>query len=117
MKILKLISFVLLSAVPLSLISCGGGGDESVEAPDFEMTVKVKELGEKIFVEVLEDEYNSGDFLVIYSDETKIFNSRGEACAFSDISVGDTLKIHYGGQVMMSYPPQIYARSITVVKN
>ena len=117
MKILKLISLVLLSAVPLSLISCGNSSEEGIEAPDFEMTAKVKELGEKILVEVIEDKYNSGDFLVIYSDETEIFNSQGEACAYSDISVGDTLKIHYSGQVMMSYPPQIYARSITVVKN
>ena len=70
MKILKLISLVLLSAVPLSLISCGNSGEEGIEAPDFEMTAKVKELGEKILVEVIEDEYNSGDFLVIYSDET-----------------------------------------------
>ena len=32
------------------------------------------------------------------------------------INVGDKVEITYGGQVMMSYPPQIVAKKIIVLK-
>ena len=112
MKFLKFLSMAIVSPMLLLLLSCKSSGGAS--DTDFSMTAKVNAVGEKLEVEVISDEYNSGTFLVIYSDETDFLSEDGEQISVEDISVGDTVVIHYGGQVMMSLPPQIVAKSITV---
>lgn len=79
----------------------------------FLMIGSVTSLGEKLEVEVISDEYNSGTFLIIYSDDIKITKD-GKRADTADISVGDILEIKYNGQVMLSLPPQIVARAITI---
>jgi len=77
------------------------------------MTAEITSLGDRLTVEVISDEYNSGTFIVLYSDETVISSSDGAQISPSELAVGDTVVISYGGQVMMSLPPQIVAKSIT----
>ena len=88
----------------------GGGGGQT-----FTLKATVNAVGEKIEVDVIEGEYASGIYWVIVSDETELIGKNGKKIAKDDIKVGDTLEIVYNGQVMMSYPPQIVARKITVL--
>lgn len=79
------------------------------------MTAIVKNIGEKIEVEVVEGEYDaSGIYWVNVSDETVYTNSDNVRLSLSDLKVGDTVEITYGGQVAMSYPPQISAKKIVI---
>ncbi len=108
---------VLLSSA-LLLTACAGRGDGATTtgAEDrFTLTGTVTAIGEKVEVEVTEGSYGaSGPYWVITSDSTGYYNKEGKKIARSDLRVGDTVEIVYGGQVMMSYPPQVVARSIAV---
>ena len=70
--------------------------------------------GGMLRVDVVESEYTYGEHVVHVSDATPILAANGSLIALSDISVGDTVEITYGGQVMLSYPPQIVAKKIQV---
>ena len=72
----------------------------------------VTALGEKLEVEVYDSDYAFGTYLVITSASTKYLDSEGNTVTRSDVKVGDKVEIYYGGQVMMSYPPQIVAAKI-----
>ena len=79
------------------------------------MRAVIKEIGEKIEVEVTESEYTFGIHWVITHSSTAYYGKAGESITRSDLNVGDTVEILYSGQVMLSYPPQIVAAKITVV--
>ena len=81
----------------------------------FYMTAVIQEIDEKIQVDVISGEYAYGVYLVITGDETKYYGENKLSIERSSLKVGDTIKIVYGGQVMMSYPPQIVAREIYVI--
>ena len=102
----------------LALILClgtvSGCKGASPMGNSFRLTATVTALGEKLEVNVTEGEYASGIYWVIISDETVIKDQDGVKRSRDDIAVGDTLGIVYNGQVMMSYPPQIVAREITI---
>ena len=108
---------IRLAALLLSLAclcSCSQG--EAEETPGgVRMLARLTAIGEKLEVEVIEGEYGaSGIFWVILSDATEIRSAEGKIASREDLKIGDTLEITYGGQVMMSYPPQIVAQKITV---
>ena len=99
-----------LLALPL-LAGCGGEGSHE----EFVMSATVTALGEKIEVEVLSGPYGaSGPYWVITGGSTAYRGKDGKPITRGEIAVGDTVEISYGGQVMMSYPPQIVARAIKV---
>lgn len=118
---MKNIMKIALLVLTLSLLaSCtpaqsggGNGGDEVGQ--QFTLKAKVNAVGEKIEVDVIEGEYASGIYWVITSEQTELIGELGNKITKDDINVGDTLEIVYNGQVMMSYPPQITARKITVL--
>lgn len=103
------------------LVSCGGDADESEDAltenASVAMTatvVRVMDDG-KLEVDVIEGDYGvDGIYWVIVSEKTKINGEDGAPVALSELKEGDLVEILYGGQVMMSYPPQIVAGSITL---
>ena len=96
----------LLNIMPDSI-----GGD--VEGA--KMTAEVVFVGDKLEVNVIEGEYGaSGPYWVITSSETVIVDQSGKR--ISKLNVGDKIEIIYSGQVMMSYPPQIVAKKITLLK-
>ena len=105
-----LLSLILFA--PL-LFSCSSGNSED-EQPSFSLTATVKELGEKILIDVSEGEYASGPYLMIISDETEIVDKNGAAATKDSIALGDEIRVIYNGQVMMSYPAQIVARKIQI---
>ena len=78
------------------------------------MTAEIVKIEEKIEVTVLESPVAEGPYLVITGEQTVYRNAKGKSVTRDDLAVGDTVCIAYSGQVMMSYPPQIVALSITI---
>ena len=108
----RVVVSVMVFVSALMIFTCGFGERKTNMTNEVIMTAQVKEVGEKIEVEVIESPYTSGVHLVITSNLTEYMDSEGNKIARSDIESGDTLKITYSGQVMLSYPPQIVALKI-----
>ena len=87
---------------------------ENMQSPTFVMRAVVTLVGEHIEVEVIESDYAFGVYWVLTSDSTEYTGKDGKKIKRTDINPGDTIEITYGGQVMMSYPPQISARAIRI---
>ena len=105
---------VLLLILGTMLISCNDNGGEELGS-DFKLRGTVTSVGDRIEVDVIESEYAFGIYSVIIANQTVFKSASGKSISKDDIKVGDTVDIYYGGQVMMSYPPQIVAAKI--VKN
>ncbi len=123
----KILMGLILLLCAVLLVACAGGGvsggnehgDTPTQGNSVKMTATVMSFpsADKIEVNVIEGEYGaSGVYWVIVSPETALFGKDGASIALSDITEGATVEILYGGQVMMSYPPQIVAKSITLCK-
>lgn len=116
--------FWLCALLALALLTAGcetkpeksDGGDLPAGAvpSSFVMEATVSEVGERILVEVTQSEYTSGPHFLIVTDQTAIKNESGKPLSKEAIRVGDLLTVIYNGQVMLSYPPQVVALSITV---
>lgn len=113
----KFLSLIIIALTLAALCSCGGldlGADRENEIGGVKMTGEILAIGEKIEVNVIEGEYGaSGTYWLIVSGDTKYYDAAGNGISLADLSIGDRVEIVYGGQVMMSYPPQIVARKIT----
>ena len=112
-----LLGIMLLLA--LLLCACNKETPKSEASPPptegVTMTATIKQMGEKIEVEVTKSDYTSGIHWVITSNDTVFYNAQGEQIKRDDLQVGDSVEILYSGQVMMSLPPQIVALKITVL--
>ena len=104
---------VVLFASTLFLVSCATPDNTGAENAVV-MTAKIDNIFDRIEVSVLESEYAFGVHWVITSSETEFVSKDGKKITREDLEIGDTVEIVYNGQVMMSYPPQIVARKITV---
>ena len=112
MKRISLIAYVLL--VVALLVSCYITEEEK-NMEGVKMTAVIKNIGDKIEVEVIEGEYEvSGIYWVNFSSDTVFTNADDVRLSISDLKVGDVVEITYGGQVAMSYPPQISAKIIQI---
>ena len=112
MKI-KITAIVLSLLLGTVLTSCGENG--GVGEGKYTMRARITELGGEILVDVIEAPHgNTGPFFVIASG-ADVFGIEGEKITRNELAVGDVVDISYGGQVMMSYPPQIMARKITLI--
>ncbi len=111
----KMISLLLLLFLPL-LSACGAGDATPTAAgADIAMLAKVTAVGEKLEVTVIEGEYGaSGTYWVHLSDTTLFLSRDNKSLSRNDVKVGDTVKILYSGQVMLSNPPQIAAKKVIV---
>ncbi len=104
-KILK--SIICLLSLGL-LVSCGNGCLET-----YTMKATVSALSSaRLEVEVYSAQYAEGPYSIIVDSTTKITDASGNKITLSDIAVGDKIEITYGGQVMLSYPPQVFATKI-----
>lgn len=118
---MKRIILILTLALSLTLFMTACKGDDGDNSTDEEgdmsefvvMKARILNIGDRIEVDVIDDQYNSGIFHVIVSSEVKIFKS-GNEIEKNALQVGDEIEIYYSGQVMLSYPPQIAARRIVV---
>ena len=119
---MKKATLFFLFALLLLLVACDTSAEDGVPvmgvpdtAPRFTMEATVCELGEKLTVNVTKSEYTEGVHLVIPAENVTLTRVDGSPLSLSEIAVGDRLSIVYNGQVMLSYPPQIVALSITVL--
>lgn len=101
----------ILMLLTLGLITSCGDDNLSVKG-DFSMKAAVQSVGEKIEVNVYDAEYAEGIYWIVYDENTAFADKDGTKRSLSDIEVGDEIEIRFSGQVMMSYPPQVYAISI-----
>lgn len=109
-RALCIFSIILLLSSALLIFGCG---DSEVDNK-FIMEAIVQGVGEKIEVEVINSDYAFGIYWVLLAKDAKIYNSSNIPISKEGLSVGDRVEITYGGQVMMSYPPQIVAQSIKI---
>ena len=108
----------ILMIIFLIIVPHIGGCNNMKEEEEINLfTLKgiVKNVDEKIEVEVIESDYAFGIYWVITFEETKFINNKGVAITKEDLENEDVIKITYNGQVMMSYPPQIVAYEIELI--
>ena len=79
------------------------------------MTARILEISDRILVEVISSPYTSGEHIVHTPPETRILDRDGLSIEREALKVGDTVRIRYSGQVMLSLPPQIVAAEIRVL--
>ena len=105
---------LLIAALLALLVSCTQKEDDGMQV---KMTAKIESIDQKIEVTVIEGEYGaSGTYLVITGDATAYLDEDGKSIGREALAVGDTVEIIYGGQVMMSIPPQIVAKQIKITE-
>ena len=124
----RLLSSVLLLVLGLIfLASCSpdknSGGRSAGDNPDaregdgreeFFLIGEVTNITDRIELNVIEGEYAYEIYHVLVSEQTDIFGKDGGKITLNGIKTGDTVRVIYGGQVMMSYPPQIAAFEVRV---
>ena len=115
-KIIK--TLILLLTLGL-LNSCGSAGvEENTDensSVKFEMKANVTNVSDRLEVDVYEAEYAEGIYFLVVDNNTIFLDSDGKKISLSDVKIGDKISIEYSGQVMMSYPPQVYAIKITKI--
>ena len=79
------------------------------------LKANVISVSDRLEVEVIESDYAFGVYWVLINENTKFEGVGGNTASLSDVQPGDTIEITYGGQVMMSYPPQIVAWRVTLL--
>ena len=103
---------LVLALLTLCAVGCQPTGANPIEGQfNLKATVKNTDTPDRLEVEVIESDYAFGIYIV-HTDTAAFIDAEGKAIEASDIKVGDTIEINYGGQVMMSYPPQIVAYKI-----
>jgi hypothetical protein len=101
----------LVAVLALSLFSCQYNETENDYMNSVKMTAKIVSIGEKIEVEVVEEENGmTGIFWVNVNSDTVILDKNGNR--LFTLQIGQLVEITYDGKVMMSYPPQIAAQKI-----
>ena len=113
--------FFLLALLALPLFGCAGKGDGvngegmQTKGEDFYLRAVVLQTKDRLLVEVIESDYAFGEYIVLTNEGTAWRDSTGAEISPAQLAVGDTVEITYGGQVMMSYPPQIVARVVQIL--
>ena len=91
------------------LVSCGNGS----ASEDFTMKATVTAISSgRLEVDVYSAEYAEGKYSIVVDSTTKVFDASGNKIDLSSIAIADKIEITYSGQVMLSYPPQVFAIKI-----
>lgn len=69
----------------------------------------------KYLVVYIENAVTQETYHVLISDQTVFTDAAGNSINRDAVKVGDQIEIGFSGQVMMSYPPQIAAKSIKLL--
>ena len=104
-----LLPFCLL---PLLFSSCFPVAGEEANGTAYRMVATVESLENPFSVNVISAEYAEGIYWLVTDLNTLYFDNEGNSISKDDLCVGDCVEIVYSGQVMLSLPPQIYARQI-----
>ena len=125
----KRIFALVIMIMMLFAVGCDGGNNNITgggnatdnhtteeKTPDGEFFLRgiVKSVDEKKFIamEVIDSDIAFGIHHVLIDGGTRFLNAAGDSIDRADIKVGDTIEVIFSGQVMLSYPPQIYAQKI-----
>lgn len=112
-KLMSAVLCTLLVPVAFSFAGCAPSDNAGLNE-GYILRGVVRNIDDKIEIDITEGEYAEGIYLVIYSS-AKFVRKNGEVASISDLSVGDEIEVTYGGQVMMSYPPQVAASMIRIL--
>ena len=110
---------LILITLIISLPSCsifGGGNEVDASNANVEMVAEILEINDTILVDVKKSEYAFGPYVIILHENITYLSSNGSKISKSRLKVGDLIKINYSGQVMLSYPPQVVAYTITLIE-
>ena len=96
----------------------GGGKEEKNEHGEYVFKGEVTDASyyRHIVMEIIDSEIAFGTYHVLTDAETKYFDNNGNAITREDIKAGDVIEVVFSGQVMNSFPPQIYAQKIYLTK-
>ena len=108
-----ILCFLLLPLAICFTVGCNNQGSNK----NLIMQAKIIQINQdnSLLVEIIKDDYNSGEMCVLTGDKTKIVNQSGEKIKFNQLKVGDLINVEYTGQVMLSYPAKINAVKIVKV--
>ncbi len=109
---MKKTALVLVSLLLVCLLFAGC----TQESPDYTMKGTVNEIGNHIDFTVTENSYVSGVFWALTDESTVYLFDDGSKATREDISSGSEITVYYSGQIMMSYPGQVYASKIVIEK-
>ncbi len=105
------------AVIALSLIIlCFSLAGCAKSTPLYTLTGTVNDIGDHIDFTVIENSYASGIFWAITDSQTVYVFDDGEAAERTDITAGVEITVEYSGQIMMSYPGQIYAKKVIIHK-
>jgi hypothetical protein len=109
---MKFFKYLLLAlCFPLAFSACSRDHSEV-------FTATVLENSGSLLIAPLKDsnESRSSDKIVVHANDAAIYNHDGENIALSSIIAGQSLQITYDGSIAESYPAQIWASRIQVIK-
>lgn len=98
--------------------SGGNNANDSVEERNadgeffYRGIVKSVDARKYIEIEIIDSQVAFGIYQALVDSGTLFFNAEGDVIDRADIKVGDTVEVIFSGQVMLSFPPQIYAQKI-----
>ena len=111
----KLLSLALMAlAMPLLLMSGGCANNANPGGEEYVLTGIIIAVGDRIEIEITSGEYAEGIYHIIHSG-AEILDEEGRPLSLNELSAGDEIEVVYGGQVMMSYPPQVAAIRISKI--
>ena len=107
------ILFILIFALT-ALLGCGS---KQVNSSNQSVTMEatILQVGDTILVEVTKSDYAFGEYILHVNNETKFYGENGNKISKSDLAVGNSIKVSYSGQVMLSIPPQVVAYKIELI--
>ena len=103
-----------LFALPALLLTACFPTTDGVEngVPTYQMTAVIESLDSPFSVNVIDAEYAEGIYWLVTDENTVYLDSNGAPIERASLAVGDTVVITYNGQVMLSYPPQVFALTV-----
>ncbi len=115
----KITALLLAVLMLLALTACGDSGYEdtatimafySVKSADGEFIVEVQNLGG-----VYEELYDTDGIYIKFKGADEIYDSDGNKLSREDLIIGDTLEIHYNGELAKENPKTIKAAKVVKV--
>ena len=106
---------LMLCALPALLGTANSVAVSERQPSPYYFTGEVTALGNELCVLMDETQYSFGLYHIITSDTTQYFDKNGLPTNREAIQIGQRIEIAFSGQVMLSYPPKIAARSIRIL--
>ena len=103
---------IIVLTILISILTFGGC--KKMENTTVYMEARILEVNETLLVTVTKSDYAFGDY-ILHIDNCNIYDKDGRQITKAELLVGDSIKVEYSGQVMLSIPPQVVAHTITII--